>query len=199
MKDTIIDSSNPNSFFALSDILYDEISNVLNMSIPLVVLCIGTDRATGDCLGPIVGEKLKFLSGKGINVYGNLQNPIHAKNICDFLNHLNSKFDNPYIIAIDACLGSIQNVGKIIVGNKPICPGSALNKSLPSVGNLSITGVVNISGAFEFMVLQNTRLCTVMKLADTISKSIYHSFIKAKSINHVNTLNSSSKLINDLK
>ncbi|MNI74428.1 hypothetical protein D3C76_1435500 [compost metagenome] len=58
-------------------------------------------------------------------------------------------------------------------------PGLAVNKDLPAVGDLSITGIVNISGNFEFMVLQNTRLFTVMTLADTISKGIYHFAIKA--------------------
>ena len=38
------------------------------------------------------------------------------------------------------------------------------------------TGI--ISGALEFMVLQNTRLYTVMKLADVISNGIYHSILK---------------------
>ena len=27
---------------------------------PLVIVCIGTDRATGDCLGPLVGQALLF-------------------------------------------------------------------------------------------------------------------------------------------
>jgi Protein of unknown function (DUF1256). len=54
-----------------------------------------------------------------------------------------------------------------------------MNKDLPKVGHLSITGVVNISGALEFMVLQNTRLFTVMQLAEVISKGIYHSVLKS--------------------
>ena len=62
--------------------------------------------------------------------------------------------------------------------NKPLSPGAAMNKDLPQVGNLSITGIVNISGTLEFMILQNTRLFTVMLLADVISKGIYHSIIK---------------------
>jgi hypothetical protein len=53
-----------------------------------------------------------------------------------------------------------------------------MNKALPKVGNLSITGIVNISGAMEFMVLQNTRLFTVMQLAEVISRGLYHSIIK---------------------
>lgn len=39
---------------------------------------------------------------------------------------------------------------------------------------MNITGIVNISGSFEFLVLQNTRLYTVMNLADSISRGIYH-------------------------
>ena len=44
---------------------------------------------------------------------------------------------------------------------------------------MSITGIVNISGKFEFIVLQNTRLATVMSLADTISNGIYHFILKS--------------------
>jgi putative sporulation protein YyaC len=72
----------------------------------------------------------------------------------------------------------LQNVGKIFIESKPLFPGSALDKDLPKIGDLSITGIVNISGALEFMVLQNTRLYTVMKLADVISNGIYHSILK---------------------
>lgn len=179
MDDIVIDTINTNSFFMLSDILYSKINSILKLSRPIVVLCIGTDRATGDCLGPLVGEKLKFLNGEKISIYGNLEFPVHAKNILDFLDKIHNTYQDPYIIAVDSSLGSIQNIGKIIISEKPLSPGAALNKSLPLVGDLSITGTVNIAGAFEFIVLQNTRLFTVMKLADIISKSIYHSFIKA--------------------
>ena len=50
----------------------------------------------------------------------------------------------------------------------------ALSKDLPPIGEMNITGIVNISGSFEFLVLQNTRLHTVMNLADSISRGIYH-------------------------
>ena len=70
-----------------------------------------------------------------------------------------------------------QNIGKIFIKDSPLLPGLALNKDLPPVGNMSITGIVNISGQFEFLVLQNTRLYTVMILADVISKAIYHFYL----------------------
>lgn len=174
----IVDSTDKDSIFKLRDILSKEFTSVLKNNRFIILLCIGTDRSTGDCLGPLVGDKLNFLIRNRIVLYGTLESPVHAKNLDDTIKKINSIYRNPYIIAIDACLGSIQNVGKIIIENKPLHPGSAVNKNLPSVGDLSITGVVNVSGALEFMVLQNTRLHTVMHLADIISKGIYHSIIK---------------------
>lgn len=175
---TIIDSMDKNSIFQLRDVLSKEIIPLLKSSQTIVLLCIGTDRSTGDSLGPLIGEKLNFLTRNHIALYGNLENPVHAKNLCSILKQIKYTYKSPFIIAIDASLGSIQNVGKIIIESKPISPGAAMNKNLPSVGDLSISGIVNVSGALEFMVLQNTRLFTVMHLADIISKGIYHSIIK---------------------
>ena len=174
----ILDSMSKDCTYKLRDIISQYITPIAKCSRPIVVLCIGSDRSTGDSLGPIVGNKLNFLVRNKIHVYGNLECPVHAKNLCETIDEINYSYTNPYIIAIDACLGSLQNVGKIIIEEKPLCPGAALNKDLPKVGDLSITGVVNISGAFEFMVLQNTRLYTVMMLADAISNGLYHSILK---------------------
>lgn len=174
----IIDSTENNCIFKIRDMLSEEILSILKENRPIILLCIGTDRSTGDSLGPLVGDKLNFLIRDHIFIYGNLKSPIHAKNLSDTMDKIRSTYKNPYIIAIDACLGNIQNVGKIIIENKPVMPGSAMNKDLPPVGDLSITGVVNISGSLEFMVLQNTRLYLVMHLADIISKGVYHSIIK---------------------
>lgn len=175
---TIFNCEDSNSIFQIRDCLSKEIINILKNNREIIILCIGTDRSTGDSLGPLVGDKLKFLLRNKIILLGNLENPVHAKNISNALKKIKNSYSNPYIIAIDACLGSVQNVGNIIIESKPIFPGSAMNKNLPPVGDLSITGIVNVSGALEFMVLQNTRLFTVMKIADIISKGLYHSIIK---------------------
>ncbi|MBL4938410.1 spore protease YyaC [Clostridium sp. YIM B02515] len=175
----IIDSRENNSIIQLRDILCTELYPVMKDERPIVFLCIGTDRSTGDSLGPLIGDKLKFLVRDRIYLYGNLEYPVHAKNLTETINEINLTYTNPFIVAIDACLGSIQNIGKIFVERKPLTPGAAMNKDLPAVGNLSITGIVNISGTLEFMVLQNTRLYTVMTLADVISKGIYHFVLKS--------------------
>ena len=173
--DFYIDSLSPNSYENIRDYLYNELKPIIKDKRPIIFLCIGTDRSTGDSLGPLIGYKLQFLKRKNFYIYGSLENPVHSKNIETILQRIQENFEDPFIIAVDACLGSFQNVGKI----EPLLPGSALNKNLPSVGNMSITGIVNISGSFEFMVLQNTRLYTVMALADSIANGIYHFILKS--------------------
>ncbi|SFD19191.1 spore protease YyaC [Clostridium uliginosum] len=178
-----IDSKISSSYIKIRDYLFEELQHVLKQGRCIVFLCIGTDRSTGDCLGPLIGYKLEFLSRDNIHIFGTLQNPIHSKNLVEKLDQINLKFNNPYIIAIDACLGGINNIGKIFIEKKSLLPGIALNKNLPAVGQMSITGIVNISGNFDFLVLQNTRLNTVMMISDIISKGIYHFVLKSTTNN----------------
>lgn len=181
-----VDSTSFTSSVKITDYLFNELQPVLESNRPIIFFCIGTDRSTGDALGPLIGYKLRYFSKKNFYIYGTLENPIHAKNIDHILHEVNSKFQNPYIIAIDSCLGSINNIGKIFIQKKALIPGLALNKNLSPVGEMSITGIVNVSGNFEFLVLQNTRLNTVMNLADSISKGIYYFIIKSSYKNNDN-------------
>lgn len=140
---------------------------------PIVLICIGTDRSTGDSLGPLIGTKLFEHNLAMFHVFGTLDHPVHALNLADTLAQIDETFDNPYIIGIDACLGSTKNIGAITIRKGPLKPGAAMNKNLPSVGNIHITGTVNAGGFMDFLVLQNTRLSLVMKMANIIASSIY--------------------------
>lgn len=171
-----IDALDKNSSFIIKDYLFENLKPQMLKKKNLVFLCIGTDRSTGDSLGPIIGDKLSKLTRKNIYVFGTLENPVHAENLIDTIAFIERSIKNPYIIAIDACLGSINNVGKVLIQKTALSPGMAFNKELPKVGNLSILGIVNISSTLDFMVLQNTRLYTVMKLANSIYSGI-HLFI----------------------
>lgn len=173
MKDIYcIDGFSPTSSSEMKSYLKKYLKPIIDDHRDIIFLCIGTDRSTGDSLGPLIGYKLKTITPKNFFVYGSLENPIHATNLLSILDKISINFNNPYIIAIDAALGSVQNIGKILIENKPLSPGSAFNKQLPSIGDMSIKGIVNISGNMDFTILQNTRLYTVMTLADTISKGI---------------------------
>lgn len=140
---------------------------------PLAIVCIGTDRSTGDALGPLVGTMLKEKNMTYFHVYGTLEEPIHAVNLEEKIDAVRSIHENAFMIAIDACLGRLKSVGAITISQGPVRPGAGVNKQLPPVGDLHITGVVNVSGFMEFFVLQNTRLHLVMNMAKTIANGIY--------------------------
>ena len=134
----------------------------------LIILCIGTDRSTGDALGPLTGTKLRSFNPYP-HIYGTLDEPVHASNLHDNIQSIQRNFDNPFIIAVDACLGRLESVGCVSLGRGSLKPGAAVNKDLPAVGNAYVTGIVNVSGFMEHLVLQSTRLSLVMKMADTIA------------------------------
>lgn len=138
----------------------------------LILLCIGTDRATGDSLGPLVGHKLRSINFPGVHLYGTLDEPVHAKNLESTLTHINKQHPHSLILAIDACLGSMDRVGYVTIGQGPINPGTGVQKNLPSAGHFHITGIVNFTSVMNMAILQNTRLSLVMKMADMISLNI---------------------------
>lgn len=136
-----------------------------------IILCIGTDRATGDCLGPLVGSRL-YKYNDNFLIMGTLDSPIHALNISDTIKYINSAINNPLIIAIDASLGSNSHVGYITLSEGPIAPGKGVNKKLPVIGDVSITGIVNVISNSSTGLLQSTRLNLVMKLANIITEAL---------------------------
>ena len=170
------------AFKNFTDTLYLMIyNNIAHGFKSLVFVCIGTDRSTGDSLGPLIGYKISYLKQKGVFIYGDLENPVHAKNIDEVMKNINLKYKNPFIIAIDACLGRMDHVGFVTIGEGSIKPGSGVNKDLTPVGNMHITGIVNYGGYMDFLVLQNTRLNIVMKMADLISTGIRYVLWKIES------------------
>ncbi|MDQ8736537.1 spore protease YyaC [Paenibacillus sp. LHD-38] len=140
---------------------------------PIVVVCVGTDRSTGDSLGPLIGTNLSKYRSPHFSLFGTLENPVHAMNLDDTLIEINRRYHKPFVIGIDACLGQVSSVGSIQVGVGPVRPGAGVNKDLPPVGDIHITGIVNVGGFMEYFVLQNTRLHLVMKMSDIISLSLF--------------------------
>lgn len=146
---------------------------------PIIILCIGTDRSTGDCLGPLVGYKLaNSLKRKNILVLGTLDNPVHAKNLKSTMDEIAAKYSDPFIVAIDASLGAMERIGFVTIGKGPLKPGAGVSKNLPKVGDMHISGIVNFGGFMEYLILQNTRLSLVMKMANIISSGIQYAFWK---------------------
>lgn len=172
-----IDSNKTTAYLALGKQMSKILADNLSPYQTLVILCIGTDRATGDCLGPLVGEhltsRLRFSTNYiPCKIYGTLENPVHAMNLEDTIEQIYSTYTNPYIIAIDAALGVQNHIGYATISPTSILPGKGVQKKLPAIGDLSITGIVNLSGFTGNALLQSTRLCTVMKLSKMIAGGI---------------------------
>src|SRR5690554_2259177 len=144
----------------------------------IVLLCIGTDRSTGDCLGPLVGHQMNNKPYQHIHVLGTLEDPVHAKNLESTIEDIQHQYPSPFVIALDACLGRSESIGNINISPGPLKPGAGVNKPLPWVGDMHINGVVNAGGFMEYIVLQNTRLHVVMKMAEIIAKGLHKHFVR---------------------
>jgi putative sporulation protein YyaC len=145
----------------------------------IVVVCVGTDRSTGDAFGPIIGTKL--LHATDVTVYGTLDEPVHAVNLGATLERVQKKHGRrPFVLAVDACLGRFDHVGQIILEEGPLRPGAGVKKSLPEFGDFTLTGVVNVCGFMEYFVLQNTRLGVVMRMTDTVVEALRNSLYRLR-------------------
>jgi len=158
-----VNVNNPEADKLIKDTIYKQIINKYN----IYIVCVGTDRSTGDSFAPLVGM---FLEENGIkNVIGTINNPCHASNLDKRLSEISS---NAYIIAVDACLGRIETLENIKIIKGHLKPGSSVGKKLTNFGDLTITYNVNISGFMEYLVLQNTRLSIVIKGAKICANAI---------------------------
>jgi len=176
-----LDHQDPLAVHKLSNLL-GEYLNQLNPDNrrPLIVVAIGTDRSTGDSLGPLTGTRLQEFSMPELIIYGTLDDPVHASNMTEKLKFIQNAHNNPLVIAIDACLGRNESVGCITLSPGSVRPGAGVNKNLPAIGDIHFTGIVNVGGYMEYLVLQNTRLNVVVKLSNQIANSILLGVRKAK-------------------
>ena len=150
-------------FGRLTSVFYNE----LPRDRETVFFCIGADRSSGDCFGPLTGTLLNQLRVK--NVFGTLEEPVHAVNLTEVYSAVPK---DRYVVAIDASLGGIADLGYIKVKRSPLFPGKAMGKDLPSVGDISVMLNVNIGGVSNYLLLQSSSLYMVWKGANIVARSI---------------------------
>lgn len=138
----------------------------------IVFLCIGTDRSTGDSLGPLIGYKLQQKNLAGALVFGTLNQPVHAMNLEHYQELLSTRYRDALVVAVDASVGSREHVGYVTLGKGALKPGLGVSKELKAVGDIFITGIVGGCGNYDPLMLQSVRLSIVMQMADCISRSI---------------------------
>ena len=146
-----------------------------------IFICIGSDLVLGDSLGPLVGTFLKNRN-VGAYIYGTLNFPITAKEVEYARTYLKQMHPNSITIAIDAAIGSSEDIGLIRVLNKGLKPGLGVDKNLGTVGDLSIIGVVASKSNKNTNLFNLTRLNLVYKMAEKIASGIeqYISFLLNK-------------------
>ena len=168
MKNKVLYNSY-NSHIEIAKFIKDYITN------NTVIVCIGTDKCIGDCLGPMVGTFLKEKNFP-LPVYGTIESPIHALNINNRLNEINKLHPKSLIIGIDACLGEASSIGEIHTRDYPIHPGKGVGKNLPDVGIASIIGIIDSSENAEFFTSRSIRLHLVMEMSKIISAAIIYAY-----------------------
>ncbi len=142
-------------------------------SVPPVLLCVGSDLAIGDSLGPLTGTLLRRRNGafRGY-VYGTLRAPVTAKEVNCAEEFLKRTHPNSKIIAIDAAVGEESEIGLVKLVDAPLRPGSGANKRLNPIGDVSILGILARKTGFSYSQLHLTRLNTVYRMADAVSRGI---------------------------
>lgn len=146
-----------------------------------IIVCIGTDRCIGDCLGPLVGSLLKdkFFP---LPVYGTVASPIHALNIDKKLIEIKEIHPKSTIIGIDACLGDSNSIGELHVRDFSIHPGKGVGKVLPDVGDASIIGIVDSSDISEVFTNRSIRLSLIMDMSRVIVDALFHALYLSNKI-----------------
>ena len=153
----------------------EELANALKKHVKgeITILCVGTDRSTGDSLGPFIGTILKEQGYK--NVIGTISDPVHGQNLEERIKEIP---ENTTVLAIDSALGRTKNIGKLMLNKGKLHAGSGVGKKLTPIGDFHISGVVNVFGSSDlnFLVLQSTRLNTVLEMAKITANAIMEAY-----------------------
>lgn len=140
---------------------------------PPVVVCIGSDLAIGDSLGPITGSMLRYKTqGLGIFLYGTLAAPVTAKEIGYIRTFLKETHKGSQIIAVDAAVGEEGDIGLVRITDAPLFPGAGANKKLGSIGDISVLGIVAEKSITNYALLNTTRLNLVYTMSEIISDGL---------------------------
>lgn len=123
------DSKKTASSIKMGKMLSTIVSQTILPEQEIIILCIGSDRSTGDSLGPLIGHQFKNYVTPGLYLIGDLHEPVHAANLNYCMKSINKTFDNPYIIAIDASLGKEEHIGFMTLATGPLKPGLGVKKS----------------------------------------------------------------------
>lgn len=160
---------------ASKEVAHNDLAKVLPDSSSVVYMCIGCDKVLSDSLGPRVGSLVQQKMKKPIFIYGLLNNNISAVNLVTAYKLIKTFHSDKKIVVIDAAVGEKSQIGAISFSQKPLKPGSATNKNLPSIGDYSIMGIVASNGLSDFYTTTYDKLVLIEQMAQVISEAIVNS------------------------
>lgn len=137
-----------------------------------IILCVGTTNVVGDSLGPLVGDRLVEYYNIDAYVYGRTARPVNGVNYLHYVEHIKRHHPYSLVIAVDACLGSKNDVGRIKYTLHGLRAGAALNKNLKSFGDIGILGVVAEKCSDNLSALIRADINTVLSVAEKAAEKV---------------------------
>lgn len=141
------------------------------MSLP-VVICIGSSSVAGDALGPMVGDLLREVHNLPAFVYGGFSRPVNGVNYLEYVEFISCRHSGNFVIAVDACVGSPEDVGTVKYSGAGLRAGGALNKNLGKIGDIGILGVVAARSEDNLSALMSAPYSLVERLSEKIAAKI---------------------------
>ena len=102
----------------------------------LLFLCIGSEKISGDCIGPIVGTLLKEKYRIPYPVLGTEDNSVNGANIRAYRDNIKKYFPDYKIIAVDSAVGDDKDLWTLKIREGGVRAGGALNPSVEYYGNV---------------------------------------------------------------
>ncbi len=138
----------------------------------LAMLCIGTDRSTGDAYGPLLGTALAD-QGWPL-VIGTMEAPCDANRLQAAIAAIPA---DAVVIAFDACLGKEDDIGQFSIAEGPLTPAAATGGLHGPVGHYSIAAVVGRRSIKPLWELQSASLRQVMAMAGATAQAIQEAWV----------------------
>lgn len=148
------------------------------MIMNILFLCIGSEKISGDSLGPMVGTLLKEKYKVPYPVIGTEEHPVNGINISRYKEHIKKYFPTHKIVAIDAALGEEKDLWSIRFREGGIKAGGAVGTNNTMIGDVGILGVVGEKGVNAMQTLLNASFPSVVNLAERIANTILDVFVR---------------------
>lgn len=164
----------------LKSVLYNYLKSHNIKISDILILCIGTDRSTGDSYGPMIGTILREKAKYDYSVLGTLDTPIHNLNYDEYAKRIksNKELQNKFIIAIDSTISrnlSEDDIGLITINKNQFTPGAAKGEDEHN-GKLEFDVSILGTVAMNFNDVSAARLSDIIDMAHVTSTIILDTF-----------------------